>query len=111
MRGMSKYNGGYVDDLDHLKQSIVDILTTPRGSRVMCRNYGSNLFYLTDQPINRELFPKIYTAVAEALEEWEPRFKLEKITINSIKEGRVNLSLYGRYLITQQKIALEDLII
>lgn len=111
MRGMSNQTGKYLDDLEHLKQSIVDILTTPIGSRVICRDYGSNLFQLTDQPINRDLFPKIYAAVAEAINKWEPRFKVEKITINSINEGHIKLSFIGRYLITQQKIVLEDLII
>ena len=111
MRGMSNKNGGYLNDLEHLKQSIVDILTTPIGTRVICRDYGSRLFQLTDQPINRDLFPKIYAAVADAIDKWEPRFKVEKIAINSIKEGHVTLSLVGKYLITQQKIALEDLVI
>lgn len=111
MQGMSKQNGGYIDDVEHLKQSIIDILTTPIGSRVVCRDYGSALFQLVDQPVNRELLPKIYAAVADAIDKWEPRFKVEKITIVSIKEGRINLSLIGKYLITEQKISLEGLII
>ena len=111
MQGMSNNTGEYLNDIEHLKQSIVDILTTPIGSRVICRDYGSNLFQLTDQPIDRDLFPKIYAAVADAIDKWEPRFKVEKIAINSIKEGHIILSLIGRYIITQQKIALEDLII
>ena len=111
MLGMSKNNGAYLDDLDHLKQSIVDILTTLIGSRVICRDYGSGLFKLLDLPINRDLFPKIYAAVADAVDKWEPRFKLQKITINSIKDGHITLSLTGQYLITQQKIVLEDLVV
>ncbi len=111
MQGMSKQNGGYLNDVEHLKQSIVDILTTPIGSRVVCRDYGSALFQLVDRPVNRELFPKIYAAVADALDKWEPRFKVEKIAINSIKEGHITLSLIGKYLVTEQKIALEDLVI
>ena len=111
MQGMSNKTGEYLDDLEHLKQSIVDILTTPIGSRVVCRDYGSALFQLVDQPINKELLPKIYAAVADALDKWEPRFKVEKVTINSIKEGHITLSLIGQYLITEQKISLEDLVI
>lgn len=111
MRGMSNKTGGYLDDLEHLKQSIIDVLTTPLGSRVVCRDYGSVLFQLVDQPVNKELFPKIYAAVTSAIDKWEPRFKVEKIAINSIKEGHITLSLIGKYLITQQKIALEDLIV
>lgn len=109
MLGMNNSNGGYLDDINHLKQSIIDILTTPIGSRVICRDYGSNLFQLIDQPINKSLFSKIYAVVAEALDKWEPRFRVEKITINSIKEGHITLSLIGKYLITQQRISLEGL--
>ncbi len=111
MQGMSNKNGEYIDDLEHLKQSIVDILTTPIGSRVVCRDYGSVLFQLIDQPVNKELLPKIYAAVADAIDKWEPRFELEKVTINSIKEGHITLSLIGKYLITEQKISLEDLVV
>lgn len=111
MQGMSRETGTYLTDLEHLKQSIIDILTTPIGTRVICRDYGSALFQLIDQPINRNLFPKIYAAVADALDKWEPRFKVEKITILSVKEGHIILSLIGNYLITQQKISIEGLII
>ena len=111
MIGMSNKNGGYLNDLEHLKQSIIDILTTPIGSRVICRDYGSNLFQLIDMPINRELFSRIYAAVADALDKWEPRFKVEKITINAINEGHIILSLIGTYLITQRKISLENLVV
>jgi phage baseplate assembly protein W len=109
MRGMSRETGKFLDDLEHLKQSIVDIFTTPVDSRVMCREYGSNLFYLTDKPVNKELFPQIYAAVAEAIERWEPRLKLEKITILEIKEGKITLSLKGIYLMTQQTVNIERL--
>ena len=111
MLGMSNRNGSYLTDEEHLKQSIIDILTTPVGSRVICREYGSNLFKLIDQPVNRTLFPKIYVAVADALNKWEPRLKLEKITVEEIKEGKIRLSLVGKYLITQQKVALEGLVV
>jgi phage baseplate assembly protein W len=111
MKGMSRENGKYLDDLDHLKQSIVDILSTPIGSRVMRRNYGSRIFDLIDKPINKELFPQIYAAIADTLQKWEPRFKLEKITITEVKESHVSVSLNGVYLLTEQTITLENLLI
>jgi phage baseplate assembly protein W len=106
MKGMSRTTGEYFDDLEHLKQSIVDILTTPVGSRIMRRDYGSNLFYLVDRPINKDFLQQIYAAVAEALERWEPRLELKKVTVDEIKDGRIILSLSGVYLITQQKVNL-----
>jgi phage baseplate assembly protein W len=107
MKGMSRTTGAYLDDLEHLKQSIVDVLTTPIGSRVIRREYGSNLFYLVDHPINKDFLQQIYAAVAEAIDRWEPRFDLKKITVDEIKDGHITLSLSGVYLITQEKVSLK----
>lgn len=95
---MSNKTGKELEGLEHLKQSIVDIVTTPVASRVMRREYGSRLFELVDRPINRDFTLEIYAAVAEALEKWERRFKLEKVKITEVKEGRVTLDLEGVYL-------------
>ncbi|WP_339047504.1 GPW/gp25 family protein [Candidatus Mesenet endosymbiont of Phosphuga atrata] len=96
MRGMNVSDGKVLEGLEHLKQSIVDILTTPIGSRVMRRDYGSRLFELIDGPTNRNL--EIYAAVAEALAKWERRFKLDRVKVTEVSEGKVILSLEGKYL-------------
>jgi phage baseplate assembly protein W len=111
MKGMSRTTGKYLDDLEHLKQSIVDILTTPIGSRVMRREYGSNLFYLVDQPVNRDFLQQIYAAVAEALERWEPRLQLKKVSVDEVRDGRITLSLSGIYLITQVRVDIRGVVI
>ncbi len=98
MRGMNASTGKELEGIEHLKQSIIDILTTPIGSRVMRRNYGSRLFELVDKPINRDFTLEIYAATAEALEKWEKRFKLEKVKITEVKEGKMTLVLEGIYL-------------
>ncbi|MBC6686706.1 GPW/gp25 family protein [Wolbachia pipientis] len=95
---MSNKTGKELEGIEHLKQSIIDMLTTPINSRIMRRNYGSRLFELVDKPINRDFTLEIYAAVAEALEKWERRFKLEKVKITEVKEGRVTLDLEGVYL-------------
>ena len=109
MKGMSRETGEYLDDLQHLKQSIIDILTTPIGSRVMRRNYGSNLFRLVDSPVNKDLFQQIYAAIAEALDNWEPRIKVEKIQVTEIKESKIKIDLTLIYLITQVRFSLRDI--
>lgn len=47
MRGMNSETGKTISGIEHLKQSIVDILTTPVGTRVMRRDYGSISIYLS----------------------------------------------------------------
>lgn len=48
--GMNAATGRAVSATDHIVQSVRDILITPVGSRVMRRDYGSELFYLIDHP-------------------------------------------------------------
>lgn len=108
---MNASTGKELEGLNHLKQSIVDILTTPIGSRIMRRNYGSRLLELIDRPINRDFTLEIYAATAEALEKWETRFKLEKVKITEVKEGKVTISLDGIYLPKGEKIRFDGVVV
>ncbi|WP_253302158.1 GPW/gp25 family protein [Wolbachia endosymbiont of Psylliodes chrysocephala] len=111
MRGMSATSGKELEGLDHLKQSIIDILTTPINSRIMMRDYGSRLFELVDKPINRDLTLEIYSAVAEALQRWEERFKLEKVKVEGVKEGKITISLEGVYLANGKNIHFDGIVV
>lgn len=111
MQGMSRQNGLYLDDINHLKQSIVDILSTPIGSRVLNRDYGSNLYKLIDEPVNTYLYQKIYAAVVEALDRWEPRIKVTKLSILSVLEGKITLKIDADYLIKQKKISIDGVVV
>lgn len=108
MLGMSRTTGDALGGFDHLKQSIEDILTTPIGTRVHRRDYGSRLPRLVDRPINKSLVSDLVAATAEALDRWEPRLKLEQVRIESVTEqGQISLSLVGYYLIDGQRITME----
>ncbi|WP_250294733.1 GPW/gp25 family protein [Wolbachia endosymbiont of Oedothorax gibbosus] len=111
MKGMNAETGKGLEGLEHLKQSITDILTTPIGSRIMRREYGSRLFELVDKPISRDLTLEIYAATAEALGKFERRFKLEKVKIAEVKEGKVNISLDGIYLPNGKNIHFEGIVV
>jgi len=71
---MNINDGKDISEINHLKQSISNILTTPIGSRIMRRDYGSNLFNKIDHPVNGELIAGIYLYIVESLFIWEPRF-------------------------------------
>lgn len=111
MHGMHQTTGKSLAGIEHLKQSITDILTTPIGSRVMRREYGSKLFELVDNPTTDDFAIELYAATAEALLKWEHRFKLEQVRIESIHEGRVTLMLRGIYLPDGKPIRLDGMII
>ncbi|KRA15359.1 GPW/gp25 family protein [Lysobacter sp. Root604] len=97
MRGMDARTGRAIDGIDHLRQSIADILTTPIGSRVMRRDYGSLIPELIDQPFNGATRVKLYGATATALMRWEPRIRLTRIELKAGSEpGAFTLDLIGQ---------------
>lgn len=98
MNGIDATTGGRLGGLDHLRQSIRDILTTPIGTRVMRRAYGSRLYQLVDAPLNQSTLLDLFTATAEALATWEPRIDVQQVTATEAGPGRVVLELRGRYL-------------
>ena len=98
MIGVDARIGRRLDSLSHLHQSIRDILTTRRCTRVMRRDYGSHLPALIDRPMTPRLAMDLYSSTAEALARWEPRFKLTRVRIASATVGQVVLDLEGIYL-------------
>jgi phage baseplate assembly protein W len=111
MNGTNAQDGTALSGIDHLRQSITDILTTPLGSRVMRREYGSRLFYLVDAPINRGTLSAIYRETVEAIARWEPRFAVTKVTVVSAAPGRVELDVTGNYKPDGKAITLEGIIV
>lgn len=96
MIGMDRTTGKSLQGVDHLRQSIADILTTPIGSRVMRRDYGSELPDLLDQPDNGATRVRIYAATATALMRWEPRLKLSRVSLGyGTRPGQVVLDIEG----------------
>ncbi|MBX9858997.1 MAG: GPW/gp25 family protein [Sphingomonas sp.] len=81
MIGVDATTGRQLAGDAHLAQSIGDILSTPIGSRVIRRDYGSTLFELIDQPMNALGRLRLFAATAEALRRWEPRFRLTRVGI------------------------------
>lgn len=100
--GMNVATGRSVDGLDHLRQSVRDILQTPRGSRVMRRDYGSDLFALVDQNLTGVTLARIYAATVLALRQWEPRLRVLRVVASNLGQsapvGQVELEIEAEYL-------------
>ncbi len=110
MIGINAATGQRLDGMAHLKQSIRDILTTRIGTRVMRRDYGSRLPELVDHPTGEFLKVELFAATAEALAKWEPRFRLDRVFLQSAtSEGKIVLALEGRILINDEPIRLEGI--
>ena len=95
MTGLSRLSATGLDLGDHLAQSITDILTTPKGSRVLRRDYGSRLPDLIDAPMNGETLVDVFAETAEALDLWEPRLKLRRVEVSAAGAGKMTVLLTG----------------
>lgn len=96
MTGMNRYTGRRIEGDAHLAQSLLDILTTPKGSLVMLRDYGSDLPNIIDQPLNGETLVDAYQATAEALALWEPRIDLARVQVAQTRAGFAELELLDK---------------
>lgn len=117
MNGTNSADGKTLSGIDHLRQSVRDILTTPLGSRVGRRWYGSELFKYVDAPVNRQTLADIYRVTAVALTATnpltglpiEPRFQLQSVLASSVAPGALVLDLTGQYLPDGNEITLDGI--
>lgn len=104
---MNRIDGRRSTGIHHLKQSIADILTTPLGTRLERRTYGSLLPALLDQPSNAHTRLRCYAAVASALMNWEPRLRVTRVgLLYGQAMGQATITLEGEYLGNAVSLAL-----
>lgn len=106
MIGMNANTGRAIGGLDHLYQSIGQILTTPRGSRLQRRAFGSPLLELVDAPNNMATRLRVYAGIATALMRQEPRLQLRRVGLSEItNSGSAVFDIEGVADATGQAIA------
>ena len=93
--GMDHTTGRAVVGLQHLAQSIGDILSTRIGSRVERRQYGSTVPDYIDMPMTTVHRTRMYGAAAAALLRWEPRLKLARVQLLADDAGT---GMQGRHV-------------
>ena len=97
MIGMDRRTGLPISGVEHLRQSIEDILTTPLGSRLMRPEYGSTIRRFVDLPVSEGWKSAVQAEAARALKRWEPRIELTRVQVLSVLDGRVTFRLTGTY--------------
>lgn len=97
MIGMDRRTGLPISGVEHLRQSIEDILTTPLGSRLMRPEYGSTIRRFVDLPVSEGWKSAVQAEAARALKRWEPRIELTRVQVLSVLSGRITFRLTGTY--------------
>ena len=109
--GMDAITGRALDGMDHLRQSVRDILTTPIGSRVMRRDYGSALPDLVDANVTGLTIAQFYAATADALARHEPRLHITKVALDTLTASKIGLSIDAIYLPEGREIRIDGVIL
>ena len=95
MSGISNISGSTLTRTESIRQSIGVILSTPIGTRVMHREFGSDIFDLIDAPGHAATIQRLKAATAQALRKFEPRFRLSKADIDVSKDGECTITVSG----------------
>lgn len=96
--GVNREAGSVLSGFEHVEQSIGVILTTPIGSRVMRREFGSELFDLIDRPMTDQVILAVYAAAVMAIARWEPRYSLTNCHLVTASErGEIEFQFIGIY--------------
>lgn len=91
---MNRETGLNLPEDRHIQQSIADILTTPIGSRVMRREYGSLLPSLIDAPATDTERMRVIAAAVTAVMRWEPRVRLHRVRFTDLtQQGQAGLEI------------------
>lgn len=94
--GMNRDTGEAITDIEHIRQSVRDILITPEGSRIARRDYGSMLSAMIDWPQNYATKLQVMAAVYVAISRWEPRVRLSTVNLTSDFNGSMVVELTGQ---------------
>lgn len=105
---MNRTTGATITELEHIKQSIGDILGTRIGTRLARREYGSQVPDLIDQPFHGATTLRLYAATTMALMRWEPRIRITRVQLQRGDEASAGvLDLEATLAATSEAINLQ----
>jgi phage baseplate assembly protein W len=107
MAGIDRATGLLLDGWPHVVQSIMLIITTGYGERMLRRWFGSGVPQLLGENLTTPTVVRFFAALIAALEvrevdtglPREPRFKIVRITPKRVdRSGELRLEILGVYL-------------
>ncbi len=109
MSGMNATTGRSLSGLDHIRQSIARILTTPVGACLERREFGSLLPDMIDAPLNDTTLMQAVAASAAAIARWEPRIRLTSLRLSqdAAAPSRLTIEMDATVLNTDTTVTLQ----
>jgi len=97
-----------VNNEDDIRESLIILLSTVPGERVMHPNFGCGLRKMVFESISESLFTKIKDIVTRAILLYEARISLDQVVVRSddVVNGLLNIELKYRVRATQSQYNL-----
>jgi len=99
--GIDRRSGQVLAGWRHVEQSLRMIFTTHFGERVMRRWVGSAVPALLGRNMSNATILRFWTAICIAIDLWEPRFRVTKITpygsAMDLRTGKIGFAIAGVY--------------
>ncbi|UYO50333.1 GPW/gp25 family protein [Rhodopseudomonas palustris] len=102
MAGMDRETGRLLDGWEHVVQSLFEMFTTGYGLRIMREWFGTVVPQLLGENLVPSTVVQFYSSICTAIELWEPRFRVLKVTPLSngpeaLRQGQLGLRIDGEY--------------
>jgi len=112
--GMDRHTGRPLEGLEHVEQSVLDVLSTVQGERVMRLSYGSRILESVADAGNPAGRSRLLGRIADPINAWEgDRVELQRVDVRMPTPGDVRVSVegttdLGRMLISDASIMPAD---
>lgn len=82
----------------HVLQSLEEIFKTRFAERVMREWFGSMVPAFLGENMNVQTIVPFFSAIASAIEQWEPRYRVTRVVPESVgRDGRLRVLIEGEY--------------
>ncbi len=90
--------GADIGGWSHVVQSVEQVFSTGFGERVMREYFGSAVPRFLGESMNQQTILPFFAAISAAIEQWEPRFRVTRISPESVgRDGALALVIEGEY--------------
>lgn len=101
MTDLDRHTYQPIDNFASALQGVEVILSTRIGSRIMRREFGGGIVELLGRALTASLFAAFQQLLATAIDLWEPRFSVRKVSVTGsveeIRAGTAGLSIEADY--------------
>lgn len=91
------------NDADAIRASVIQIITTQRGERLMRPDFGCNAFSYVFENNNDAFRIDVEREVRQSLSKWEPRIRVDSVSVETddlIEPGQILIDVVYTILAT-----------